>query len=67
MHTLEKPMSFEEVKEFLGRGSTWLYGQLQKGKIPGHKLGGQWVVYPSELKRYLERLPSNQRKLKLAR
>ena len=46
---LEKPMSFKEVQEFLGRGHAWLYDQLQRGKLPGHKLGGKWIIYPSEL------------------
>lgn len=64
---LERPMSFSEVKEFLGCGNTWLYEQLQNGRIPGRKLAGRWVVYPSDLERYLGRLPSNQRKIRLAR
>jgi len=63
----EKPMPFNEVKDFLGCGNTWLYEQLQTGRLPGRKLAGKWVVYPSELERYLQRLPSNQKKLKLAR
>ena len=44
MKLLERPMSFDDVKEFLGRGSTWLYGELQSGRMPGHKLGGMWIV-----------------------
>lgn len=67
MKQLEKPMSFSEVKAFLGRGNTWLYAELQSGRLPGHKLGGQWVVYPSELQTYLERLPGNRKKLRLAK
>lgn len=65
--TLEKPMSFTEVKEFLGCGNTWLYSQLQTGRIPARKLGGKWIVYPSDLERYLNQLPSNQRRIRLAR
>lgn len=64
---LEKPMSFNEVKEFLGRGHAWLYDQLQRGKLPGHKLGGKWIIYPSELQKYLDQQYSNQRKIRLAR
>jgi len=64
---LEKPMHFEEVQEFLGMGSTFVYNELQTGRLPGHKLGGKWIVYPSELQRYLDRLPSNQRKLKITK
>lgn len=64
---LEKPMSFDELKEFFGRGNTWLYEQLQTGKLPGRKLGGKWIVYPSELQKYMDRLPSNQKKIRIAR
>lgn len=64
---LEKPMSFKEVQEFLGRGHAWLYDQLQRGKLPGHKLGGKWIIYPSELQKYLDQQYSNQRKIRLAR
>lgn len=64
---LEKPMSFKEVQEFLGRGHAWLYDQLQRGKLPGHKLGGKWIIYPSELQRYLDQQYSNQHKIRIAR
>lgn len=64
---LEKPMSLEEVKEFLGMKKTWLYEQLQSGRLPGHKLGRRWIIYPSELKRYLDQQPSNIKKLKLSK
>ena len=63
-YQLEKPMSFNEVREFLGRGNTWLYDQLQRGELPGHKIAGKWVVYPSELKKYLNRQYSNQKRIK---
>lgn len=63
---LDKPMSFEEVRRFLGRGKTWLYEQLQTGKLPAYKLGGRWIVYPNDLRRYLAQQPSNQKKLKRA-
>lgn len=64
---LEKPMSFKEVKEFLGMQSNWLYEQLQTGRLPGHKLGSRWIIYPSELKRYLDQQYSNIHKIKLAK
>ena len=67
MKSLEKPMSFQEVMDFLDRGSTWLYGELQSGRMPGYKLGGRWIVYPSDLQKYLERQRSNQRKIRLVR
>ncbi|MDD2585489.1 MAG: hypothetical protein PHT79_06650 [Syntrophomonadaceae bacterium] len=60
---LERPMSFEEVRTFLHRGSTWLYTRLQNGEILGSKLGGKWIVYPSNLQRYLDRLPNNRKRI----
>lgn len=62
--TLEKPMDFQEVKEFLGMGSDFIYKELQKGRLTGRKLGNRWVVYPSDLQRYLERLPDNRKRIK---
>ena len=64
---LEKPMHFKEIEEFLGMGSDFVYKELQAGRLPGHKLGGKWIVYPSDLKKYMACLPSNQKKLRIAR
>lgn len=64
---LEKPMSFKEVKEFLGCGHAWLYEQLESGKLPARKLGGKWIVFPSDLQKYFDRLYSNQQRLKIAK
>ncbi|MEN6350311.1 MAG: helix-turn-helix domain-containing protein [Syntrophomonas sp.] len=61
---LEKPMHFKEVQEFLGMGSDFIYKNLQSGVIPGRKLGGRWIVRPSDLQKYLDRLPSNNYKLR---
>lgn len=64
---LERPMHFTEIQEFLGMGPDFVYKNLQSGVIPARKLGGRWVVYPSDLQKYLDRLPSNQKRLKIAR
>lgn len=64
---LEKPMHFEEIKEFLGMGSDFIYKELQAGRLLGYKLGGKWIVYPSDLRRYLDCLSSNQKKIRITR
>lgn len=61
---LEKPLRFEEVREFLGKGKTWLYSELQSGRLTGYKLGNSWIVYPSDLQRYLKQQPSNRKRIK---
>lgn len=60
-------MHFSEVHEYLGMGIDFVYKELQAGRLKGYKLGNRWVVYPSDLQRYMNNLPSNQRKIKLAK
>lgn len=63
-NSLEQPMSFKQVQEFLGCGKTFLYEELQSGRLAGYKLGRKWIIYPSDLQRYLRQRPSNIRKIK---
>lgn len=65
-NNLEKPMHFEEVRQFLGMGTDYVYKELQSGRLSGSKLGNRWIVYPSDLARYLKQQPSN-RKIRLAK
>jgi excisionase family DNA binding protein len=64
---LEKPMHFEEIQEFLGMGPDFVYKELQSGRLSGHKIGNRWIVYPSELQKYLDQQYSNQKRLKVVR
>ena len=64
---LEKPMHFDEVTEFLGMGTDYVYKELQAGRLIGRKLGHKWIVYPSDLARYLDNKPSNRKKIHLAK
>lgn len=61
---MEKPMHFDEVQKYLGMGSDYVYKKLQSGQLVGYKLGNKWVVYPSDLKKFLERQPSNRRRIR---
>ena len=63
MKQLEKAWDMTETAAYLGVSKTWLYGKLQSGEVPGHKLGGLWRIYPSELQRYLEQCQSNRRRI----
>lgn len=65
--SLEKPLHFNEVREFLGMGTDYVYKELESGRLPGFKLGNRWRVYPSDLARYLKNQPSNQKKIKLVK
>ena len=64
---LEKPMHFDEVMEFLGMGPDYIYKALQDGRITGYKLGNRWIVYPSDLQRFLNQQYNNRFKIKLAK
>ncbi len=61
--TLEKPMHFKEVKEFLGMGSDYVYKELESGRLPGRKLGNKWIVFPSDLAKYMESRASNRKRV----
>lgn len=61
---MDKLLSFEEVRAILGCGTDFLYKALQDGKITGYKLGNLWRVYPKDLQRYLDQLPSNRKKIR---
>jgi len=64
---LEKPMHFSEVVKFLGMGTDYVYKELQGGRLTGYKLGKRWIVYPSDLQKFLSQRPSNQKRIKLAK
>lgn len=63
MKALEKAWGLPETAEHLGVSKSWLYTRLKAGEVPGHKLGGTWRIYPSELQRYLEQCESNRRRI----
>lgn len=63
----EKPMHFNEVRQFLGMGSDFIYKELQTGRLKGRKLGNRWIVYPSDVVSYMEKQPSNQKRIKLSK
>lgn len=64
---LEKPMRFKDVQEYLGAGSDYVYKALEGGRLKGYKLGNRWIVYPSDLQKFMDSRPSNQKKVKLAK
>ena len=64
---LEKPMHFGEVVSFLGMGPDYVYKSLQEGRLYGYKLGNRWIVYPSDLQRFLDQQYSNRQRIKLAK
>ncbi len=67
MKELEKPMSFKEAQEFLGVSNMFLYKRLWRGEIIGHKLGRKWIIFPSDLQRFIDQQYTNQRKIRLAK
>ncbi len=57
---MEDFLTVEEVAQKLHMHPDTVARLLRKGEIPGHKIGGQWRVVPSELMQHLEK----QRELK---
>lgn len=60
---IEKPMHFGEVQKLLGVSNTWLYRELQEGKLKGKKMRGSWIVFPTDLQKYFDGLETNQRRI----
>ena len=42
-------MTVQDVAEYLKLGKTKIYQYVQKGKIPGYKVGGQWRFSREEI------------------
>jgi excisionase family DNA binding protein len=51
----EKMLKPEEVREILRISEPTFYRLTQSGRLPAAKIGGEWRVKPSVLKRYIER------------
>ena len=60
---LEKPMHFKDVTKCLGMGTDYVYKALQDGRLKGRKIGNRWIVFPSDLRKFLDNCPSNQKKV----
>lgn len=56
---------FEEAREILGCGKSFLREELKHGRLPACKLGIKWLIKSKDLERYIENLPTNQVKIKL--
>lgn len=47
-------MTVREVADFLRLTETTVYNLLQKGTLPGKKIGGQWRISQTTLTQWLE-------------
>lgn len=47
-------MTAKEVGEYLGFSKNWVYRQVEKGELPGARLGGNWRFKRSIIDEWLE-------------
>ncbi|WP_299039846.1 helix-turn-helix domain-containing protein [uncultured Pseudokineococcus sp.] len=53
-------LSVEQLAKVLGIDVQTAYGWLQKGRVPGYKIGRSWVILRDEIRDFLA-ANSNQR------
>lgn len=46
---LEQLMTFKETMKYLRVARATLWRMMTRGEVTGHKIGGTWRFYPSEL------------------
>lgn len=51
---MDKPLTIEEVAEFLKVSKVTIYGMAAKGKLPGRKVGRAWRFSKKKLEEWLE-------------
>ena len=47
-------LTVKDVAEYLNRSETTIYNMLNKGELPGIKLGGKWIVRKKDLDEFLD-------------
>ncbi|MFN9370638.1 MAG: PTS sugar transporter subunit IIA [Planctomycetaceae bacterium] len=47
-------LTLEELAEHLGRDRREVEKQVQRGRIPGHRIEGTWRFHPAEIRHWLE-------------
>lgn len=55
-------LSANDLCELLNRSKTTIYSLLNKGEIPGAKVGGKWIVLREDLDDYLKSLAAENKK-----
>ena len=61
---LETPLKFAEIRGYLNCSLDYIYKSLESGKMQGRKIAGKWIVYPSDLEKFVKQQPTNQRRIK---
>jgi len=51
----DKILKAPDLAEYLGVARITIYRLTEKGKIPGHKVGGQWRFIKKEIDQWLRR------------
>jgi excisionase family DNA binding protein len=47
-------MTLQEVAEYLKVGAKTIYSLVQRGRIPGFKVGGQWRFRRKDIEQWVE-------------
>ena len=60
-------MTVQDVADYLKLGKTKIYQYVQKGRIPGYKVGGQWRFNRIEIDDWIRSGRSNKSQFSIAR
>lgn len=50
---IKQSLNVQDLSKFLGKSKRTIQDWSQKGKIPAHKIGGDWIFYKEEINRWL--------------
>ena len=53
----DKPLSIDDFYESIGCGRTFVYGEINAGRLIAHKFGRLTKILPSSRKAWLNNLP----------
>ncbi len=53
----DKPLSIDEFCESIGCGRTYVYGEINAGRLIAHKFGRLTKILPSSREAWLKNLP----------
>jgi excisionase family DNA binding protein len=54
MPNQEQVMTIQDVAEHLKVGTKTIYSLVQRGRLPGFKVGGQWRFRRSDIEQWVE-------------
>jgi len=54
--------TIDDIAERLRISKTTVFRLLDRGELPGYKIGGQWRIAPEQLEKYLDSVENGQQR-----